>query len=255
MSKRDLTPEDLFIPKPCSVELDPSTVGRKKRYCSECRQHVWDLSKMTRAEVDALLERDDVCVMTTFEGDELRLAESANEEPESLFWGAIGGAVAAGVAWMAISTFASGAEPERFDLDSLPDVPAQVAPLVPEAPEVAEVDVPEHLAEAERQYIYRLKTEYGISVEGDRTLQRPKERARSQKVTLRDALEDLEVIQQKRDQRTGSKSKPITKKTYREVIEDLEVIQYNSRFRRTRGKLRKRPNRAGITIISAESNE
>jgi hypothetical protein len=103
------------------------------------------------------------------------------------------------------------------------------------SPDDDSAELPAQLTSSEKRLAYRLKTEFGIEVEGFRGISgTPNPRSA---VTLRSALNELEILQQKRDLRTHQGSNPISKTTLREALEELKVVQTGRRkIRRVRGK-------------------
>jgi hypothetical protein len=55
MTQRDLDIDAIVIESPCSVPWSSMTGDDVRRYCGQCRLHVYDLSQMTRPEIRGLL--------------------------------------------------------------------------------------------------------------------------------------------------------------------------------------------------------
>jgi hypothetical protein len=47
---------DIQIPSPCSNDWNTMTRAGRKRFCTDCQKHVHDLSAMSRAEAEVLLQ-------------------------------------------------------------------------------------------------------------------------------------------------------------------------------------------------------
>lgn len=234
--KKKLTPEDLDIPEPCEVELDPGTEGRSVHYCSHCEKSVYDTSKMTRSQIDELLDRPDVCMITVWEGDELQ-----HEDDVSRVWGAAAGALAAGALVIGLGTFdlvefaetgdaaiaTSGGENASISMNVASSDPEPSAPVPTSGS--ASVEIPEDLSRAEQRLRYRLKTEFGVDVSDHGEHVDSYHPPRS--VTLEDALDRLEETQRKRDDRMNGESSQIRKMT------DADILESRPRRRVTRGKV------------------
>src|SRR5262245_7444360 len=63
MSRKTVDLDAILIASPCSVPWESMTGDAAKRYCGQCRLHVYDFSQMTRKEAEALLTRThgDIC--------------------------------------------------------------------------------------------------------------------------------------------------------------------------------------------------
>src|SRR4051812_17296637 len=60
MTKEDLTSIDNFsIASPCSVGWESMSGDERKRFCSLCKLHVYNISEMTREEVRELVTSSD----------------------------------------------------------------------------------------------------------------------------------------------------------------------------------------------------
>lgn len=254
MAKKPIKMDELRFEFDCQASLEPGCGSA--RYCSSCEETVWDVSKLTRAQYESLPAT--ACIMATFQDETLQFAPEP--KPLRTRFAAI---AAAGVfslpflgcgseATQTIATVQS-VEPAQSPEEqtnsgpgaaSLTDVSPSEVPA-PLAGEHVNVEPPAELTAAERRFVHRLRTEFGIVVEGvDYPAYEP---SRARRTTLRSALEKIEVIQKRRDLRTGAKSERPSKMTLREALEDLEVRQGKRKRRVFKGKPR-RANRTDIRI-------
>ena len=56
MSAARIDLDAITIASPCSVPWDSMSGDERRRFCGQCRLHVHDTSRMTRAEVESLVE-------------------------------------------------------------------------------------------------------------------------------------------------------------------------------------------------------
>ena len=61
MSSRISLVQRVKIASPCHASWDQLEGGDRKRFCFQCRNHVYDFSKVTTIEVEELLKRESVC--------------------------------------------------------------------------------------------------------------------------------------------------------------------------------------------------
>ena len=69
MSRGSRLPLLIELPEPCSVGWESMDGDERVRFCKQCSKHVHDLSALTVAEIEALIEGDGVCVSFEFEAD------------------------------------------------------------------------------------------------------------------------------------------------------------------------------------------
>src|SRR5437879_2139564 len=51
----DSTPLKLEVASPCTMRWEEMSGDARRRHCAACHKNVYDLSRMTRAEIDALI--------------------------------------------------------------------------------------------------------------------------------------------------------------------------------------------------------
>ena len=61
MSNRISLVQSAKIASPCHASWDQMEGDERKRFCFQCRKHVYDFSKMTTVEVEELLKSESVC--------------------------------------------------------------------------------------------------------------------------------------------------------------------------------------------------
>src|SRR5262245_56686154 len=64
MSAGVLSLDMITVANPCTVPWDSMAGNEEVRFCTHCRQHVYNLSEMNRADAKALVQRTDgrLCV-------------------------------------------------------------------------------------------------------------------------------------------------------------------------------------------------
>ncbi|MBS1788730.1 MAG: carboxypeptidase regulatory-like domain-containing protein [Acidobacteria bacterium] len=67
MSARKSKLDQLNVAKPCSASWEEMTGNRQKRFCSECSKHVFDFSRMTRQQIEAVtaVHQGNLCARIT----------------------------------------------------------------------------------------------------------------------------------------------------------------------------------------------
>lgn len=61
MSNRISLVQRVKVASPCHASWDQMEGDDRKRFCFQCRKHVYDFSKMTTIEVEELLKAESVC--------------------------------------------------------------------------------------------------------------------------------------------------------------------------------------------------
>src|SRR5208337_1269284 len=88
MSVTDIPISDVDIASPCPAAWDKMTGDDRVRFCTQCRLHVYNLSAMERAEVEALVQHTEgrLCVRFYRRADGTLLTQDCPTGRKALAW-------------------------------------------------------------------------------------------------------------------------------------------------------------------------
>ncbi len=141
---------DIEIPEPCRADWDSMRPEVRGRYCFECRKRVHDLSAMTQKQatrfLDAVADRDDVCVSFLTDGEGEIAFTPEPVVPISRLRRLL---PAAGLA-LAAAACTPTERPMPTDSTVAADLAAEPTPTPSATPEIPDVEKPSVLAHPHR---------------------------------------------------------------------------------------------------------